>query len=88
MFVNYWKNLAILKASYRDSVERLKYWHKIEKMFKLNNYLGRYTFTCDFKHKSYFDDESMITAIAEKYGYKIVKEDLTLTKSSYTFKRV
>lgn len=72
---------AKYKKEYKDKVRNLKYWNRIERLFKKQKCK---TFTMGFKHPEY-DNELLIEAIAKKYGYEIIAEHLTREKSTYTF---
>ena len=80
------------KKKYKDTIESLKYWEKIEKKFIYNKNKGIENFEITFEHSQYFkgfipDDEFKIGAIALSYGYEITNEELLSNKSIYAFKK-
>lgn len=75
---------------FNDSVRYARYWHKIERKFRLRKAFKRNNFSLSFKHaglfaKIVYDDEFKIEGIADHYGYKIVDESILPAESIYKF---
>ena len=80
-----------LKREYREKVKLFKYWDKVDKMFLKMRKKNIETFSYTFKHLSNIfskfqpDDEARIEIYANIHGYEIIDENLSSTKSVYTF---
>ena len=89
-----------MNTKYRNQLKRsfikfikeiiyILYWNKFEAKCKRCMNVKKMYFKYTFIHSIYtnYDDEFKIEAIADLYGFSIIDEELTSSKSKYTFQR-
>lgn len=87
------EKLKTINTKYLIETREVLYWESIHKKFKKKQKKNIKNFAMTFKHKGImspicYDDELKIESIAQKYGFKLLDEKLTIKNSTYKFENI